>query len=430
MITKGFTGSAGAGKTTRLLRDLDTYLAEHPLGQSQRVLALTFMHGSRHRLAERLANCSAKRHYDCMTLDRFAWDICRRWRSRLRVSNERCPVDLEALNYDTTCEAAVSLLASSDVVKWVTARYPVIVLDEFQDCAPVRLALAQRLHGFTTLLIAADDFQNLNLTCESPGVAWLRQLGVCEDLSGCWRTTDTDLIAAAQALRAGTSLPSNTSTSFKLISSPSAHVAASYISQTMAQATANGVVLISAAREGTSPWVDEVIQLVRTKQYGKQKAGPVQIKWETASERMIEETVGALGVEEPSKQILASEIHALPKTPLSLQLKRWAEHERRVLGNTVFRASDVRSQIMRASQQFRSLGTTKHSRYCSMTIHQAKNREFNVVIVLWPFQVVSDPLLQRRLLYNAITRAKRRAIVIVHDPKKSRVTTPPFQYPD
>lgn len=430
MITKGFTGSAGAGKTTRLLLDLDAYLLEHPLGLNQRILALTFMHGSRHRLTERLAKSSVKRHYDCMTLDRFAWDTCRRWRSRLRASNEHCPVDMETMDYDKTCEAAIALLSSIDVVKWVTARYPVIVLDEFQDCTPVRLALAQRLHGFATLLVAADDFQNLNLTYESPGVAWLRQLGVSEDLSGCWRTSDTDLIAAAKALRDGMSLPSNTSTSFKLIASPSADVAASFISQTMASPTATGVVLISAVREGTSLWVDKVLQLMKTKQYGTQKAGPVPITWETASERMIEETFGTLGVEDPSKQILASEIHALPKTPLSLQLKRWAEHQRSVLGNTVFIASDVRTQIMRASQQLKSFGTTRHSRYCSMTIHQAKNREFNVVIVLWPFEVASDPVSQRRLLYNAITRAKRRAIVIVQDPKKSRVTAPPFRYPD
>jgi superfamily I DNA/RNA helicase len=61
-----------------------------------------------------------------------------------------------------------------------------------------------------------------------------------------------------------------------------------------------------------------------------------------------------------------------------------------------------------------------------MTIHQAKNREFPVVIVLWPFQVTGDALRARRCLYNAITRAKRRAIVIVQDPKNKRLKAPPF----
>ena len=105
MSTKGFKGGAGTGKTTSLLRELDAHLAAHPLALGQRVLALTFMHGSRHRLAERLAKSSARRHFECMTLDRFAWDICRRWRSRLRTGGGLVPLNLDAPDYDATCEA-------------------------------------------------------------------------------------------------------------------------------------------------------------------------------------------------------------------------------------------------------------------------------------------------------------------------------------
>jgi superfamily I DNA/RNA helicase len=50
-----------------------------------------------------------------------------------------------------------------------------------------------------------------------------------------------------------------------------------------------------------------------------------------------------------------------------------------------------------------------------MTIHQAKNREFDGVIVLWPFTVGGNIESQRRLLYNALTRAQKWAIVIVQD---------------
>ena len=106
MSTKGFTGGAGTGKTTSLLCELDAYLTAHPLAPGQRVLALTFMHGSRQRLAERLAKSSARRHCECMTLDRFAWDICRRWRSRLRAGSGSLLLDFDAPDYDATCEAA------------------------------------------------------------------------------------------------------------------------------------------------------------------------------------------------------------------------------------------------------------------------------------------------------------------------------------
>lgn len=426
MSTKGFMGGAGTGKTTSLLRELETHLAAHPLGPEQRVLALTFMHGSRHRLAERLAESSARRHFECMTLDRFAWEICRRWRSRLRVVGIVVPLDLDAPAYDATCEAAATLLESSDVAQWVAARYPVMVLDEFQDCDFVRLALAQRLHGRVTMLVAADDFQNLKSTAESPSVAWLRSLNVCEELTLNRRTAVAELIAAAQSLRAGAPLVTGANSSFKLMNVQSAPQAASFISQTMAPAGGKDVVLLSAARPGKSSWVDEVIELVKTKQYGDQKAGPVSIKWETTSDSLAETTIAALGIADGNGRTEAAAILALPRSPLAIQLNRWVEHQRRVLGRAEFEADEVRSQIKRAVQHVRSFSTLPQGGRRAMTIHQAKNREFPVVIVLWPFQVQSDAMLARRLLYNAITRAKRRAIVIVLDPQKKRLNAPPF----
>ena len=59
-----------------------------------------------------------------------------------------------------------------------------------------------------------------------------------------------------------------------------------------------------------------------------------------------------------------------------------------------------------------------------MTVHQAKNREFHSVIVLWPYEVTGTKERQRRLLYNAITRAKYRALVVVQNP--NRLDHPPF----
>jgi superfamily I DNA/RNA helicase len=59
-----------------------------------------------------------------------------------------------------------------------------------------------------------------------------------------------------------------------------------------------------------------------------------------------------------------------------------------------------------------------------MTIHQAKNREFDSVIVLWPYEVAGVVDRQRRLLYNAITRAQRQAVVVVQNP--ARLQQPPF----
>jgi superfamily I DNA/RNA helicase len=114
---------------------------------------------------------------------------------------------------------------------------------------------------------------------------------------------------------------------------------------------------------------------------------------------------------------------------VATQLSRWAEHQRRVLGRAEFGVAEVRSQVKRAVQHVRSFGALPQDGRRAMTIHHAKNREFSVVILLWPFQVPGDAVLARRWLYNAITRAKRRAIVIVQDPQKKRLKAPPFAYP-
>jgi DNA helicase IV len=59
-----------------------------------------------------------------------------------------------------------------------------------------------------------------------------------------------------------------------------------------------------------------------------------------------------------------------------------------------------------------------------MTVHQAKNREFDGVIVLWPYTVAGDEEQHRRLLYNAITRAQRWFTVIAQN--ATILARPPF----
>ena len=47
------------------------------------------------------------------------------------------------------------------------------------------------------------------------------------------------------------------------------------------------------------------------------------------------------------------------------------------------------------------------------TVHGAKNREFDNVIVLWTYKLPPDQEQQRRLLYNAITRSKSNCMLLV-----------------
>src|SRR5437868_1846159 len=100
MPFRGFEGPAGTGKTHSLLEAVKEQLAASPLLAHQRVLALTFMHGSRRRLDERFADEAQLRgRYSCLTIDGFAAHVARRWSEMAAAFNASCG------NFSQTCNA-------------------------------------------------------------------------------------------------------------------------------------------------------------------------------------------------------------------------------------------------------------------------------------------------------------------------------------
>jgi hypothetical protein len=64
---------------------------------------------------------------------------------------------------------------------------------------------------------------------------------------------------------------------------------------------------------------------------------------------------------------------------------------------------------------------------CGISRHdnsQAKNREFDHVVVLWPYTIPNDTEQRRKLLYNAITSAKSSCMVLVQ--AQRLLEAPPF----
>ncbi len=110
----------------------------------------------------------------------------------------------------------------------------------------------------------------------------------------------------------------------------------------------------------------------------------------------------------------------------SSTLSRWFARQRKISAKTVFTVTEIYNQVNLIHQRMRAHAYPGDKRVCAMTVHQAKNREFDSVIVLWPFQIQGSQERHRRLLYAAITRAKKQALVIVQDPKADRLSAPPF----
>jgi hypothetical protein len=69
MSISAFDGAAGCGKTYSAIEQLRAELLTSPLRDSQRVLALTYMHGARVRLDDQLEQLQELRgRYEASTL--------------------------------------------------------------------------------------------------------------------------------------------------------------------------------------------------------------------------------------------------------------------------------------------------------------------------------------------------------------------------
>jgi UvrD-like helicase C-terminal domain len=69
-------------------------------------------------------------------------------------------------------------------------------------------------------------------------------------------------------------------------------------------------------------------------------------------------------------------------------------------GLTQIGGVDIRRVIRRAASMQRPFGPRVERLCAAMTIHRAKNPEFDHVAMMWPYTVRDDPEQKRRLLYK------------------------------
>jgi DNA helicase IV len=94
------------------------------------------------------------------------------------------------------------------------------------------------------------------------------------------------------------------------------------------------------------------------------------------------------------------------------------------VGRTEFTREEIETVIARNVALRRQYSSGIAHLFTAMTVQQAKNREFEGVVVIWPYQVGGDVEHKRRLLYNAVTRAKRWCNIIVQS--QNILATAPF----
>ncbi len=423
MSISAFEGAAGCGKTYSVIDYVQKKIAHAALLPHQKLLALTFMHGARMRLDGHLKNIVVlASRYEAVTLDSFVWRICHRWRARAREIGIAIPA---AGDFNAHCSLAGRLLAEPDIRAWVATGYPFVLVDEAQDLHLSRLEILGELAKVCSVAIAFDDFQCLDVSNRPVAIIeWVAGRCVPTKLSVNRRTNVTDLITAAHQIRSGQAITVS-GTSFKVMEAPSNKKSGPLLAATMvgyALLKSGTFALLTPSRK--SRYATQIVDLVNTTKLGKNKIGPFAVKWE-GGDTSVEDGIRAslarreqLTYDEAIALLQAFPIHAAINLTMG-SLRRAYEAS----GIAEFSASSVLTIFNRQMEMTRHF-ERKSGRMLAMTIHQAKNREFDHVVVLWPYEVGGDAESKRRLLYNAVTRARKSCLILVQS--KALMNNAPF----
>ena len=411
MIVAAFEGAAGTGKTHRLMEEIRRDVAGRALCAHERVLALTFMHGARSRLDSRLREIDEiQGRFHATTLDSFAWRLCQRWRLLVTSLGHVIPGEHD---FDATCDLAATLLARSDVRAWVSASYPVVVVDEAQDLSSERSMIIERIAGTCRVLLAFDEFQCLDPNLRPmPLRAWLPEVCVPTRLDRCWRTDDAELLEAAHSVRGQREVSLN-GRQFKVAVTPGRpNYAATFLANFIAWRRGGSVAVLTPSRSGG--FADSVVDLVGQGPIGRLQNGPYPIKWERNDSAQRDTICREIAM--PAVCTVAQALVHLGRyrdRPAVRSAMKWIQRRHRVTGSDNVTADDVRRHIDRAFAAQRRHKNRFDGQFSAMTVQQAKNREFDHVVVIWPYRVRNDDEQKRRLLYNAITRARSSCLVLV-----------------
>jgi hypothetical protein len=167
------------------------------------------------------------------------------------------------------------------------------------------------------------------------------------------------------------------------------------------------------------------VQKVGEKPLGQQRHGPYAVRWERSDDDETDALLAGfrLSVGASLSDTIAA-LRRLPAPGIVRETIGWARRQAYAAGVTRFEQAEVAAVVRRQVALRRHHVAGDQATLVAMTVQQAKNREFEGVVVLWPYQVGGDAEHKRRLLYNAITRARRWCTVIVQS--EEMLAVPPF----
>lgn len=431
-----FVGPAGVGKTHNLIEAVDAFVRGREWAPHEAIVGLTFMHGSRRRLhakvrALRLPHIPVQ----CLTVDSFCLSLVRRFRRQLGMA-EHLLVDPNANagwhaverghrgSFAAIRQSAAELLKCEVVRTVLAASHPLLIVDEFQDCRGDLLDIVSELSSICTTFFAADDFQALEVAAPAvSALTWLVANASVTQLTEVRRTDAPAILNSAHALREGVSKRR----CVEVVPVTGAGLGAWEVA---ARCAWKGwrharTVIISPCSPMSSNFTAGVLKSLRNQLGKKKKIGPYSFEWEASHEQRIDELCSTLPATTTFKVADLRTAHA---DPLVREACHRVGHTLRLQGQSSTGREAVVELVKQQLQlHFAHRSSAERLGRIAMTVHGAKNREFENVVVLWPFELANDELYRRKLLYNAITRATRRAVVIVAGGEKRSKKDPVLQ---
>jgi len=292
-----FEGAAGTGKTHNLVGRAGELVQDGILGEQCRVLALTFMNGSRRRLQARLGqDVLFRRRFECQTFDVFSRSLVARRRSLLSSNEAALQQSTTLTEFDGPCFLAATLLENPAVQRWVAASFPLVLVDEAQDLDEHRMRVLQGLSASCYTVAAADAFQCLTDGRDTDGVMrWLEGAGQTHRLTEPMRTAQKGLLAAARAVREQRDItdeltqsqhaknPTWSGQGFRLVQTPAknAGLVAWTVANEMSRCTGQTAILTPDAQNAM---LRTALDTVRSRTWNRKYGGtfgPFPLEWES-----------------------------------------------------------------------------------------------------------------------------------------------------
>ncbi len=418
-------GQAGTGKTTWLMQKAEEYAPQLLIKEHQRVLAITRMHGARRRVETKWRESCPQTRCLVATIDGFALSIVNRWRTSLGYVKPVQAVCGEAdftktifgteADFERVLGAATRLLQSPTVKKIIREGYPLVLIDEFQDCFAQLLEFVKGLSDCSTLLLAADEFQLLDATVPGcPAVDWVRGLNrdgfaQIKELTVCHRTSARALLRAARCLRDNIRSDSMT---IPVVCCPQKGPAAWKIIEALVYNSKQWHGTTALICPSHDPFLHKVLESCAN-QLQKRNLGPIRWHEECDAgeeQRRIRAELGFADGNSDSSGHWRAPSAALG--PIGSYVVERTRRFARLRGLEPIPHTLVQRHVETVIHEKRAYCALCPSRSVT-TVHGAKNREFDNVFVLWTYKVPPDITQQRRLLYNAVTRSKENCMVLV-----------------